>query len=152
MIDWRPMTEWPPKRRAGGEEFLFWQPATATGRTVLSARAVVDQSPPGPRQTVRWARIDPPRSDAEVNRERLVGTLALLDGQYFLENFFWGPRQLATRQAILTALTGAKVPKSKAGFNAFREALYAAVGMNGFSGTPNQKVNEFARRAAEIAG
>lgn len=147
-IDWRPMTEWPPKNRHHSDQFLFWQPAAASSRVVLSARAVVESHPPGPRATTRWARIDPPRPDEEVARERVVAALKLLGSATYLSSSWWGPRHEAARAAVLEALTGAKVPKSRAGFNAFRDALYAALGVDSFEGTPNAKENEFARRAA----
>lgn len=65
---------------------------------------------------------------------------------------WWGPRFVEGRAAVLGDLTGAKVPKSKAGFNAFRTALYVAVGLDGSEGSPAALEKEFARRAAEVAG
>ncbi len=62
MIEWQMINTWPPKKRAPGEEFLFWQPATPEDgrRPGLKARVVVDNARPGPRETAAWARINPP--------------------------------------------------------------------------------------------
>jgi hypothetical protein len=117
---------------------------------VLGARAVADTGPTGGRTPIRFARIDPPKSDAEENRDRVVAALRMLNGGYFLDSFFWGPRHEEARVAILSALTGAKVSRSRAGFNAFRAALYAALGVDSFEGTPNARENEFSRRATAI--
>lgn len=147
MIDWRPMTEWPPKKRHHSDQFLFWYPATANGRIALSAWAVAGNAPTGGRTPIRWAKIDPPKSDDEAAKDRLLAALRTMKGNLFLESF-WGPRHEDARAAILSALTGAKVPKSKAGFTAFREALYGAFGVEPAFGTPVAREAEFARRAA----
>lgn len=147
-IDWRPMTEWPPKKRHHSDQFVFWYPASANGRIVLGAQAHI--GPMGGRTPIKWAKIDPPRSDDTVAKDRLLAALGKMNGRYYLENFYWGPRHEDARAEFLAALTGAKVSKSKAGFNAFRAAFYAAVGVDSFSGTPHEVGNEFARRAAAI--
>lgn len=60
-IDWRPMTEWPPKKRHHSDQFLFWYPATTVGgRMAYSARAVADNAPTGGRTPTRRPRT--PRS------------------------------------------------------------------------------------------
>ena len=113
----------------------------------LSADATAGNGPRGGRTPIRFAKIDPPKSDAEENRDRVRAALSLLGGRFYIETSFWGPRHEDYRVKVLSALTGAKVPKSRAGFNAFRAALYAALGVDSFEGTPNARENEFARRA-----
>lgn len=150
-IDWKPIETFKqPKRR---RDFLFWQPATTIsgGRIALEARPIVDWGPPLSRAATHWAEIEPPPSAEEARRARLLAALREIGvGNLYLENFFWGPRKAAARARVLSTLTGEKVPQAKAGFNAFRAALYVAVGVGGFSGTANAWENEFARRAAAI--
>lgn len=43
----------------------------------------------------------------------------------------YGPQGLAARATILSAITGDYVPKSKAGWNAFRSAVYAWANVTG---------------------
>jgi len=62
MIDWKPIDTFKQPKRP--REFLFWQPATNSGRYVLAARAVVGTCPPVPRMTTHWAEINAPGGEA----------------------------------------------------------------------------------------
>lgn len=150
-IDWQPLSTWPPKKRSPGEEFIFWQPAISTsgGRIQLPARATVSNGfPSGNRETSAWARIDPPPSAEDAARARLLAALALLEGHFYVDHYLPGRSEL--RAAILTALEGRKVPKSKATLTATREALYAAVWVLPGSGTANARENAFAEKASTL--
>lgn len=154
MTDWQQMAFWPPKKKANGEEFLFWQPWLANGRIVLEARAVISTCPPGgPRETTAWARIDPPKFDDAVARERLIAALRKMDDCFYLQTQWWGPRLADERAEVLSLLKGSTVPMSRAGFSAFREALYEAVGgvvSAERALSPNAVENAFAKEAARI--
>lgn len=149
MTDWQHMAFWPPKKRANGEEFLFWQPRLANGRIVLGARAIVGTHPPGPRETTAWARIDPPPTDEEVARRRVVEALRLLGNQFFVTHSLPGPANRVLRVKVLSALEGRPVPYAKAGVGAVVDALYRALGVPEEGLTPNARENDFARRARE---
>ena len=154
-IEWQMMEFWPPKKRAPGEEFLFWQPEViiAPTRPTLRARSVVDSAPPGSRETVAWARINPPPTSEDAAKARLLAALRLLEGRYYLANFLAGPAKAAERAAILTALAGAPVPKSRAGLTALKAALYAAVDVASKAGrdfTDNKAANVFAQEVTRL--
>ena len=60
-------------------------------------------------------------SKVEAAREfgRLTG------GSFYIGRMF-GPRMADARAAVLSALTGERVPKSRAGWNVFRDAMNVA--------------------------
>lgn len=152
MIEWQGIEFWPPKARRFGEEFLFWQPTVpgvAPARYVVASVLPSSISPALTRTTTAWARLTPPLIDEETAKTRLVAALCLVEaGNSYLSSGFWGPSKADARAAILGALSGRRVAKSKAGFNAFRDALYAAVKPEGAS--ENATENDFSRRVAAI--
>ena len=64
---------------------------------------------------------------ATVNLAKQIS--AILAGRR--PGYIFGPSNAADRAAILSLLTGQKVPKSKAGITAMMQALYQTFGVSG---------------------